>query len=216
MNFELLGRIHKELSITGHSFYETVLAISEQVNRKVHIMRLHWQASVFLQRIDGVNAMIGQSIAQQVSRRFQDSSQPQTAISRLEETFAEAIPRIQEFKQSLSRVDTHIREIKFESIREGLLSLQRDLTLRSAGIERLTVRRGAPAASQSLSALPHVPDSRVVTILRGPFLLAPTDDLVFRPGDIVIVVGVQAELDQLIPWFTGQRPLTTMTLTQSA
>jgi len=44
--------------------------------------------------------------------------------------------------------------------------------------------------------------------LRGPFLLAPTHDLLFRPGDIVVLVGAQTELDQLVSWFVGQRPLT--------
>lgn len=215
MNFELLGRIHKELSITGHTFYETILAVSEQVNRKVHIIRLHWQASVLLQRIDDVNALVGQHVVQHVLSRSQNAHEPHTAVSRLDELIGGAITQVQELKQSLSKVDAYIREIKLETIREGLLSLQRDLTLRSAGIERLLVRRNAPATGQTLGALP-VPASCVTSILRGSFLLAPTEDLVFRPGDIVIVMGAQAEVDQLIPWFTGQRPLTTVTLTRSA
>ncbi len=215
MNFEILGRIHKELSVTGHTFYETILAVSEQVNRKVHIIRLHWQASVLLQRMDDVHAQVGQHVVQHVLSRSQGTHELHTAVSRLEELIAGTITRIQELKQSLSQVDTHIREIKLETVREGLLSLQRDLTLRSAGIERLLVRRHAPATGQPLGTLP-VPASCVATIMRGPFLLAPTKDLVFRPGDIVIVVGPQAEVDQLIPWFTGQRPLSTVTLTRPA
>jgi len=215
MNFELLGRIHKELSVTGHTFYETILAVSEQVNRKVHIIRLHWQASVLLQRIDDLNALVGQHMAQHVSNRSQGAHEPSTTGSRLEELIGGAITRVQELKQSLNLVDAHIREIKLETVREGLLSLQRDLTLRSAGIERLLVRRNAPATGQTLNTLP-VPASCVATIMRGPFLLAPTRDLVFRPGDIVIVVGAQAEIDQLIPWFTGQRSIPAVTLSRPA
>lgn len=215
MNFELLSRIHKELSVTGHTFYETILAISEQVNRKVHIIRLHWQASMLRQRIDDVNALVGQHVAEQVSSRSQDNHEPHAIVGRLEELIAAARTRVQDLKQSLSQVDAHIREIKLETIHEGLLSLQRDLTIRSAGIERLVVRRGAPAAGQTLNALP-VPASCVVTIMRGPFLLSPTKDLVFRQGDIVIVVGTQAEIEQLIPWFTGQRSLLAVALTRPA
>ena len=68
MAFELFGRLHKELSITGSAIYEVVLAISERVNRKAQIIRLHWQASVLLQRIDEVTAELGRQIADHVDR----------------------------------------------------------------------------------------------------------------------------------------------------
>ncbi len=215
MNFELLSRIHKELAITGHTFYETILAISEQVNRKVHIIRLHWQASLLLQRVDDVTSTVGRHLAQQISAMQRDQQQPESAMRILHDTLAESLTRVQDLKRSLNRVDTHIREIKLETIREDLVSLQRDLTLRAAGIERLLIRRNAAAAGQPFRALPSLPSSRVVTVLRGPFLLPPSDELIFRAGDIVVVIGAQTELDQLIPWFTGQRPLTAA-LTESA
>ncbi len=215
MTFELLGRVHKELSITGHAFYETLLAISELVNRKVQIIRLHWQASGLLQRIDDVTAKVGQHIVTQVSDRLYKNQPPDSVVGLIDETLADAIARIQELKQSLTRVDAQIRELKLEAIHQDLLTLQRDLTLRSAGIERLTVVRGAAAAGQPLSALPHASSAHVVTVLRGPFLLAAATDLLLRPGDIVIIIGPQVELDRLTAWFTGQRPLTT-SLTRSA
>lgn len=215
MIFELFSRIHKELTLTGHTFYETVLAVSEQVNRKVHILRLHWQASVLLQRIDDATSTVGQHLARHVSTMRRGHSEYEFALRTLQETLGGALTRIQDLKRALNRVDMHIREIKLETIREDLVSLQRDLTLRSAGIERLLVSRNAAAASQPLRALPPVPSSRVMAILRGPSLLTPHEDFAFRAGDIVVVIGPQIELDQLIPWFTGQRPLTAA-LTQSA
>ncbi|UVT17777.1 MAG: TrkA C-terminal domain-containing protein [Nitrospira sp.] len=215
MTFELLGRVHKELSITGHAFYETVLAVSELVNRKVQIIRLHWQASTLLQRIDDVTAKVGQQLVTQVSDRLHKNSPPDSVVESIDEALADALAHIQEFKQSLTRVDAQIRELKLEAIHQDLLTLQRDLTLRSAGLERLTVMREAAAAGQPLSALPHAPSAHIVTVLRGPFLMAPAADLLLRPGDIVIVIGPQGELDRLTSWFTGQRPLTT-TLTRSA
>ena len=215
MRFELLGRVHEELSITGHAFYETILSISELVNRKVQIIRFHWQASTLLQRIDDVTAKVGQQIVAQVSDRLLYQSHPDSVVGVIDQTLADAMSRIQELKQSLIEVDAQIRELKIETAHQDLLSLQRDLALRSGGIERLTVVRGAAAAGQPLSALPPSSSAHVATVLRGPFLLAPTNDLLFRPGDIVVLIGAQTELDQLVSWFTGQRSLTT-SLTTSA
>jgi Trk K+ transport system NAD-binding subunit len=208
MTFELIGRVHKELSITGQAFYETILSISELVNRKVQIIRLHWQASTLLQQIDDVTAKVGQQIVAQVSDRLQDQSPSESVVGVIDQALANAISRVQELKQMLISVDAEIRELKIETVHRELLSLQRDLALRSGGIERLTVVRGAAAAGQLLSALPPCSSASVAAVLRGPFLLAPTHDLLFRPGDIVVLVGAQTELDQLVSWFVGQRPLT--------
>ncbi len=208
MIVELFGRVHKELSITGHAFYETILSISELVNRKVQIIRLHWQASTLLQRIDDVTAEVGQQIVVQVSDRLQDQNHSDSVVGVIDQTLADAISRVQELKQTLIGVDAEIRELKIETVHQDLLSLQQDLALRSGGIERLTVVRGAAAAGQPLSALPQCSSTSVAAVLRGPFLLVPTHDLQFRPGDIVVLVGAQTELDQLVSWFVGQRPLT--------
>jgi K+/H+ antiporter YhaU regulatory subunit KhtT len=59
-----------------------------------------------------------------------------------------------------------------------------------------------------LGALPYSASAHVAIVFRGPFLLAPDKDLLLRPGDIVILIGDQAELDKLTAWFTSQRPLT--------
>lgn len=205
MTFELIGRVHKELSITGQAFYETILSISELVNRKVQIIRLHWQASTLLQQIDDVTAKVGQQIVAQVSDRLQDQSPSESVVGMIDQALANAISRVQELKQVLISVDAEIRELKIETVHRELLSLQRDLALRSGGIERLTVVRGAAAAGQPLSALPPCSSASVAAVFRGPFLLAPTHDLQFRPGDIVVLVGAQTELDQLVSWFAGQR-----------
>ena len=208
MTFELLGRVHKELSITGHAFYEGILSISEVVNRKVEIIRLHWQASSLLQRIDDVTARVGRLIAVQVSDRLHSRLQSDSIVYAVDEALTDARARVHELKRSLLQVDAQIRELKLEAIHQDLLLLHHDLTVRSAGIERLTVMREAEAAGQPVCAIPQPLVRYVATILRGPFLLAPTSDLVLRPGDIVIAIGPQCELDQLTHWLTGQRPLT--------
>lgn len=215
MTIELLGRVHKELSITGHAFYETVLAISELVNRKVQIIRLHWQASTLLKTIDEVTGALGQQIVTQVSDRLLEKPSLDPGVGLIDETLTEAIAQVQQLKTFLVRVDTQIRELKLEAIHQDLLALQRDLTLRSSGIERITVTRGAAATHEPLSALSYSASAHVATVFRGPFLLAPNKDLLLRPGDIVILIGDQAELDKLTAWFTGQRTLTP-SLTRSA
>ena len=209
MNIELLGRVHKELSITSSAFYEAILALSERVNRKVQIIRLHWQASTLLQRMDQATGDVGQQIVDQVARRFLVRDQPASALSGLDATLNRAMVRVQELKQSLVQIDAQIRELKLEAIHHDLLRLQRDLSLRSAGIERLTISRGAAAVGQSMSALPQSPSVHIATILRGPFLLAPAQDLIFRPDDVVVLIGLQSELDQLAPWFVSHRSLNT-------
>lgn len=215
MRFELFDRVHKELSITGHAFYEGILAISEIVNRKVEIIRLHWQASSLLQRIDDVTARVGRLIAAHVSDRLHSRVHADSIVYAVDEALTDARARMHELKRSLVQVDAHIRELKLEAIHQDLLLLHHDLTVRSAGIERLTVVREAEAAGQPLSAIPHSLASSIATVLRGPFLLAPTSDLVLRPGDIVVVIGPQGQLDHLTHWLTGQRPLTP-TLIQSS
>lgn len=215
MTIELLGRVHKELSITGHAFYETVLAISELVNRKVQIIRLHWQASTLLERIDEVTGALGQQIVAQVSDRLLEKPSLNSGVGLLDETLTQAIDQVQQLKTFLVHVDTQIRELKLEAIHQDLLAFQRDLTLRSSGIERITVTRGAAATHEPLSALPYSASAHVATVFRGPFLLAPNKDLLLRPGDIVILIGAQAELDKLTAWFTSQRTLTP-SLTRSA
>jgi hypothetical protein len=205
MSLELLGRVHKELSITGSALYEAILAISERVNRKVQIIRLHWQASMLLERMDRISGELGQQIVDQVSRRVLVRRHLDPSSGPLETTMETAAARVHELKQSLIHVDAHIRELKLEAIHHDLLHLQRDLSLRSAGIERITISRRAPAVGQPLSVLPRVHNVHIATILRGPFLLFPDDDLICRPDDIVVLIGLQSELDHLTTWFTAAK-----------
>ncbi len=205
MSLELLGRVHKELSITGSAAYEALLAIAERVNRKVQIIRLHWQASTLLERMERVAGDVGQEVVNHVSRRFIPTAQPDSSLSTLEGLLNRAAARIHEFKQSLVQIDAQIRELKLEAIHQDLLRLQRDLSLRSAGIERLIISSGAAAVGQPVRACPRSPSIHIATVLRGPFLLPPGDDLVFRPDDIVVLIGIQSELDRLTAWFTGPR-----------
>ena len=215
MTFELFGRLHKELSITGSAIYEVVLAISERVNRKAQIIRLHWQASVLLQRIDEVTAELGRQIADHVARRLSIQTDQDSTLATLDTSLSHAVTRAESLKQAQAQVDGQIRELKLEAIHEDTIKLQQDLSLRSARIERLTIVRHAAAVGQSITAMPHASSVHIASVLRGPFLLAPSDSLIFRPDDIVVLLGLESELDPFVTWFTSQRPLKTPT-TESA
>lgn len=206
MNLELLGRVHKELLLTGGAVHEAIVAIAERVNRKVQILRLHWQASALLQHMDQATGDLGRQLADYLSRRQPMKAPSDSPADVLEPVLARAALRIQDSKQSLVQIDVRIRELKLESIHYNLLQLQRDLSLRSSAIERVATARGAPAVGQRLGDGPRPPSVHIATIMRGPFLLAPSEQLVLRADDIVVLIGTQADLDQFTPWLTSQRP----------
>lgn len=205
MTLELFGRLHKELSITGSAIHEMILAVSERVNRKVQMIRLHWHASVILQQIDELTSHLGRQMVTHVSRRFLTHGQASPDLSDLDSALSNTAMRVNEFKRSLLAVDGQIRELKLEAIHEDLLRLHQDLKLRSARIDRVTITRTAEAVSQSCAALPQAFPVHVAAILRGPFVLTASPNLTFRPDDIVILIGAESDLDHVTPWFTSHR-----------
>ena len=212
MSLEFFGRLHKELSITGSALYEIVLSISERVNRKTQIIRLHWQASGILQQIDEVTAEVGRQVSAHISRPSLNQNQHD---STMDITVSQAMIRVQELKRSLTQIDGQIRDLKLEAIHEDSLKLQQDLTARSAKIERLTITRHASAVGQTISAMPGSSSVHIASILRGPFLLAPSEGMIFRTDDIVVLIGIESEVDRLVAWFTSKRMLNAAT-TKSA
>jgi uncharacterized protein with PhoU and TrkA domain len=46
---------------------------------------------------------------------------------------------------------------------------------------------------------------RLITVLRGPFLVPPDDALVLRVDDVLVMVGLQADLAQVAAEFTQAR-----------
>ena len=203
MSFEFFGRLQKELSLTGSAVYESVVAVAERVNRKVHVLRLHGQATSLLTQIETVQGELGQQLAAGLSRNA--LGRPMLSPSDVERTLNHATDRVHLLKQTLLQVDAQIRALKLEAIQGDLLTLQRELSLRGAAIERLAVSQGAKAVGTQVSDLAWPPSVRLVTVFRGPFLIPPTDGFVFRTDDIVIAIGLRADLDQIAGWFTAAR-----------
>lgn len=205
MSLELFGRIQQELSITGSAIYETVLAFAERVNRKVQVLRLHSQASSLLSQIEQVHGELGRQIAALCAKRPPFSHESTLPSDQLERLLGQAGNRIQQLKRTLSSVDNQIRELKVETIHHELLTLQQDLSLRAAAIERLPIVQGSPVIGRTLAEVALPASVRLVTVLRGPFLLPPDDALVLRVDDILVLIGLQADLAQLASEFTQTR-----------
>ena len=203
MSLEFLGRLQKELSLTGSAVYESVVAVAERVNRKVHVLRLHGQAASLLTQIETVQGELGQQLAGALDKRT--PGRTTASPPDLERTVTQAADRVHVLKQTLVQVDAQIRALKLEAIQGDLLTLQRDLSLRAAAIERLLVSHGSPAVGKQISDLIWPPSVRLVTVFRGPFLIPPTEGFVFRPQDVVIAIGLRADLDQIADWFAAVR-----------
>ena len=205
MSLELLGRIQQELSITGSAIYETVLALAERANRKVQVLRLHSQASALLSQIEQVHGELGRQIATLCARRPPIRHESTLPSDQLERFLGQAGDRVQQLKQTLLSVDSHIRELKLETIHHELLTLQQDLSLRAAAIERFPVVQGSPVIGRTLAEVSLPASVRLVTVLRGPFLVPPDDALVLRVDDVLVIIGLQADLAQVVSEFTQAR-----------
>jgi K+/H+ antiporter YhaU regulatory subunit KhtT len=205
MSLELLGRIQQELSITGSAIYETVLALAERANRKVQVLRLHSQASSLLSQIEQVHGELGRQIAALCAKRPPFSHESTLPSDQFERVLGQAGDRIQQLKRTLLNVDSHIHELKLETIHHELLTLQQDLSLRAAAIERFAVVQGSPVIGRTLAEVALPASVRLVTVLRGPFLVPPDDTLVLRVDDVLVMIGLQADLAQAASEFTQAR-----------
>lgn len=197
MPLELLGRIQQELSITSSAVYETVLAIAERVNRKVQVLRLHNQASSLLSQIEQVHGELGYQIATLCARRPPFSHESTLPSDQLDRLLSQAGERIQQLKRTLLGVDSRIRELKQETIHHELLTLQQDLNLRTAALERFPVVQGSPVIGKTLAEMALPLSIRLVTVLRGPFLVPPDDALILRANDILVIIGLQGDLSKV-------------------
>lgn len=205
MSFEFLGRLQKELSITSVAVYESVLAIAEQVNRKVHILRLHSQAAGLLNNMETIQEELGRQIAVAIPDKSARAREAVQAPGELDQTLTHATNRVHHLKQSLLQVDAKIRELTLEAVHEDLLATYRDLVIRDAAIRRYLVSPGARAVGKSISDLPLAPSVRIVTIFRGPFLIPPSIDFTFRPEDIVILIGLKIDVEEAAGWLSEIR-----------
>jgi Trk K+ transport system NAD-binding subunit len=123
----------------------------------------------------------------------------------MERFLGQAVDRIQQLKRTLLSVDSQIRELKLETIHHELLTLQQDLSLRAAAIERFRVVQGSPVMGKTLAEVTLPGSIRLVTVLRGPFLVPPVGDLALRVDDVLVMIGLQADLAEVASEFAEAR-----------
>ena len=204
--FELVARFRKELLLTGSAFYETIMAIAERVNRKVQVLRLHMQATHQLRSIRLLQCQVGREVADHVGSFLESSvSAPRLSVTDMDGVVSAAALRLRQTRDHLMKVEGRIRELKSEVIHEELLAMQRDFQLRDAALERVVVVRGAPVLGHPLGDVTLPATTRIVSAFRGPFLLPLSRQLLLRPDDVVLLFGLRADLDQLLPHFQNQR-----------
>lgn len=204
MTTEFLHRIRKELTITLTGMHEVVIAVSERVNRKVQILKLHWQASAVDQQIEAIHQRVGE---QMVTLLSQEGPGPVREAHRqeAERLLTEATNRIRTLKGDLGQVEALMRELEAETLRETLLKLQHDLFTRAASLERVVVNHGSAAAGRPAAQLGLADSTHVVAILRGATLLAQPESIALHPGDIVILIGRQTDLPGDLALFTQRQ-----------
>jgi K+/H+ antiporter YhaU regulatory subunit KhtT len=158
-----------------------------------------------LSQIEHSHGDLGRHIAAFCAKRppFSHESAPQS--DQLDGVLDQAGDRIQQLKQTLVSVDSQIRELKLETIHHELLTLQQDLSLRAAAIERFPLVQGSPVVGRTLAEVALPASVRLVTVLRGPFLIPADEALVLRVDDILVMIGLQADLARVASEFTQAR-----------
>lgn len=201
MTAEFLQRIRKEISVTQDAVREVVIGISERVNRKVQTLKLHWRAAGLSDQREAVLQDLGASLSALLAQASGLPARPsdrEGAEARVEE----AASRVRALKKESMQIDALVRELEADTLREDLLRIQQDLTVRAATLERISVAQGSSVVGHAVSHLSLSSATRVVAVCRGPSFLAVDPDLVLRAGDIVILVGPRAELKTVVSQFT--------------
>jgi hypothetical protein len=197
-----LNRARKELRFNVHGLRETILALSERVNRKVQVLKLGWQAAELSDQVEAVYQQLGQNLVLLLANDERHLA-PHLPTSDVLLALTAANGQLGLLRNELARIDGLVRELEAEVLRDDLLKLQQDLTSRMLSLERLVLPAGSPAAGRSFTELALPTDLHLVAVLRGPTALDQPAQSALRDGDIVIVLGPRAALKaaqpQLVP-----------------
>jgi K+/H+ antiporter YhaU regulatory subunit KhtT len=208
MSTEFLDRIRREITITVTGARETVLAISDRVNRKVQALKLHWQAAAIVRQVAAAHQEAGATMSDALASTIEAQGQRIPHRGQVQAKLEEVAGRVRLLKKDLAHVDALIREIEGEALLEDLLSFQRDLLFRATSIQRVTLTQGAAVVGQSVGQIALSPNTRVIAVFRGPALLAPREEGGLHVGDIVILLGLRGEIQKDLAAFTERQQAT--------
>jgi K+/H+ antiporter YhaU regulatory subunit KhtT len=200
---DLWQRLVKEAKVTLSGTREAILAISERVNRKTQTLRLHWQAATLTHQMEDISRTVGHALCDLAVPSGHDTDVVRVQLA-ARTHLLEGATAVRVLKQELTHVEGAIRDLELEALHEGLVQIQRDLTNRSASLSRFVVTPDSAAVGLSLLQLDLPTMTQVAALLRGPTLLSPSAEVFLRAGDIVILLGPQAELQRVASHFVGQ------------
>ncbi len=202
---DLLHRLTKEAKVTVMGTREAVLAIAERVNRKTQTLRLHWHASTLMHQMEHVSRGVGRTLSDLVSESHSTGMMAPITEMTAHTRLIEAATAARSLKQELMRVEESIRELEVEALHEALINIQRDLMSRSAGLSRLVIAPDSSVIGLSLAQLKLPESTHAAALLRGSAVLSHATEHALRAGDIVILIGPQAELSGIRARFMSRR-----------
>jgi hypothetical protein len=209
MSSDFLSRIRREAHFTIAGATETILAIAFRVNRKVQAIKLHWHAATVTRQIvlahQHAGSLLCEALAAQDQARQGTLSLERPSIQPKLEQLAATLRLL---KRDLAEVERRVAEVEAETLVDDLLAIQQDLSTRALQVARLTVAPQAAAIGHSLDQLDLSPSTRVLAVLRGPALLPCEFSGGLRQGDIVILLGLRADLARDRSEFTERRRAT--------
>ena len=204
MHLDLLTRLRQELRFTLTTIEEGTLAVAERVNRKVQLMRLHWQAS----QVQAALARVHRHLGETVSRAVIDPSVPsESRGSHLaaENDLRESLPQVQSYKEQLDRINLQVGVLRSEFVHDDLVRYYRDLQVRGESFTYVPVARGSSCIGIPFEALGSRFGVRVLMIVRGAVLLNSTDRSMVRAGDYVALAGSAQALTPCVAQLTASR-----------
>lgn len=210
MNTDFFDRIRREVTLTVEAARETVFAIADRVNRKTQALKLHWHAASITRQIALAYEHAGALLCETLPRHLEDSPQGPVMPDQinLQPKLEQLAATVRLLKRELETVDRRIGEVEAETLVDDLLKFQRDLSGRALMVERLTVGDEAAVVGRSPEQFDLSPTTRVVAIFRGPALLPHPVTGGLRAGDIVILLGLRADLQNDRTEFTARQRAT--------
>jgi hypothetical protein len=208
IHLDLLTRLRQELRFTLATVEEGTLAVAERVNRKVQLMRLHWQASQIQAALSRVYRHLGETLSQNLTETglsFEARMSIQTTQT-VDDVLHQSLPQVQSYKGQLERISTQVGVLRSEFVHDDLVRYYRDIQIHGETFAYVPVARGSSCIGLAFDALASRYGVRVLMVVRGAVLLNATDRSVVRAGDQLALAGPAEVLTPCVAQLTGSRP----------
>lgn len=202
---DLLARLRQELRFTLATVEEGTLAVAERVNRKVQLMRLHWQASQVQVALSRVLRHLGEVVSREAIESSLSSSGSRSLSSESQEVLHQSLPQIQSYKEQLARINVRVGVLRSEFVHDDLVRYYRDIQIRDETFAYVPVARGSSCIGLPFEALASRYGIRVLMVVRGAVLLSLADRSMLRVGDLVALTGPPSALMPCVAQLSASR-----------